>query len=80
LTVQTCELLWLGSGTSGYYPAQKLKMPKVTMHAGDRDDALGKVTSVDETCPICGGDDIGCLYGDWYLGDDESAGDTASAA
>jgi hypothetical protein len=55
-------------------------MPNVTMHAGDRDDALARVTSVDETCPICGGDDIGCLYGDWYLGDDESTDDTASAA
>jgi len=25
---------------------------------------------VDEQCPICGGDDIGCLFGAWFLGDD----------
>jgi hypothetical protein len=55
-------------------------MPNVTVHADERDEALGRVASVDDICPICGGDDIGCLYGDWYLGDDESTGDTASAA
>jgi hypothetical protein len=33
---------------------------------------------VEEICPECGGDDIGCLYGDWYLGDDELAVELAA--
>jgi hypothetical protein len=37
---------------------------------------VGNVTPVEEKCPICGGDDIGCLYGDWFLGDDELTGET----
>jgi hypothetical protein len=78
LIVQTCELLWLGSGTPGYYRPRCRRWR--TSHADRRDEALGRVTSVDETCPICGGDDIGCLYGDWYLGDDETDSDTLSAA
>lgn len=80
MIVQTFGLLRLGSGTSGYYRAQMVRMANVTVNAGWRDAALGRVTSVDETCPICGGDDIGCLYGDWYLGDDEPTADTLSAA
>jgi hypothetical protein len=29
---------------------------------------------------VPGGDDIGCLYGDWYMGDDESTDDSLAAA
>jgi hypothetical protein len=35
---------------------------------------------VQEECPICGGDEIGCLYGDWYMGDDEPSADAVATA
>ena len=37
------------------------------------------VTAVEEQCPICGGDDMGCPFGDWSWGDDEVLADTASS-
>jgi hypothetical protein len=37
------------------------------------------VTHVEEICPVCGGDDVGCLFGDWYLGDDEPVVDDSAA-
>jgi hypothetical protein len=55
-------------------------MPNVTGGAGGRRRAVGRVRSVEDTCPICGGDDTGCLYGDWYLGDDETTDDSLAAA
>jgi hypothetical protein len=41
---------------------------------------VGKVSFVEDTCPICGGDDIGCLVGDGYMGDDETTDDSVAAA
>jgi hypothetical protein len=35
---------------------------------------------VEEICPICGGDDLGCLYGDWFLGDDELSTESSAVA
>jgi len=35
---------------------------------------------VDEQCPICGGDDIGCLFGAWFLGDDDWIDDSVAPA
>ena len=55
-------------------------MAKVTAVAGYRRAALGNVTCVEEKCPICGGDDIGCLYGDWFLGEDDPSGEVIEAA
>ena len=40
----------------------------------------GTVVDVEEMCPICGGDDIGCLFGDWFLGDDDLSNDSSAAA
>jgi len=31
----------------------------------------GTVAFVEEDCPICGGDDVSCPFGDWSMGDDE---------
>ena len=29
------------------------------------------VSPVEEQCPVCGGEDIGCPFGDWTWGDDD---------
>jgi len=35
---------------------------------------------MEEQCPICGSDDIGCPFGDWAWGDDDTAGDSSSTS
>ena len=42
--------------------------------------ASGYSSTVEEKCPICGGDDIGCLYGDWFLGEEVPSGELIEAA
>jgi hypothetical protein len=36
---------------------------------------LASVFFVEEECPDCGGEDIGCPFGDWSWGDDDVAAD-----
>jgi hypothetical protein len=36
---------------------------------------VGSVVVVEEECPDCGGEDIGCPFGDWSWGDGDVAGD-----
>jgi hypothetical protein len=55
-------------------------MPNVTPHEGCRSRPVGTLSIVEEKCPICGGDDIGCLYGDWFLGEDDPSGEVIEAA
>jgi hypothetical protein len=46
-------------------------MAKVTGSAVLGEGSVGNVTFVEEHCPICGGDDAGCPFGDWSWGDDD---------
>jgi hypothetical protein len=38
-------------------------------------DRFASVLKMEEQCPDCGGEEIGCPFGDWSWGDDDIAGD-----
>ena len=55
-------------------------MAKVTPSDGYWMTPVGNVSFMEEQCPICGGDDVSCPYGDWSFGDVDDVVDTRSAA
>ena len=54
-------------------------MANVTHTAEWLPASTGTFKTMEEMCPICGGDDIGCLYGDWLLGDDDLSTERSAA-
>ena len=46
-------------------------MANVTQPDVSGEGRVGKLSFVEEHCPICGGDDAGCPFGDWSWGDDD---------
>jgi len=54
-------------------------MANVTRTAEWLPASTGTFKTMEEMCPICGGDDIGCLYGDWLLGDDDLSTERSAA-
>jgi hypothetical protein len=46
-------------------------MANVTGRAVLGESRRGNVRFVEEHCPICGGDDVGCPFGDWSWGGDD---------
>jgi hypothetical protein len=41
--------------------------------------SVGSVLVVEEQCPDCEGEDIGCPFGDWSLGDVEVAAESSAS-